>query len=110
MAARIDHRFLALVVPPAIWAAAFVMVYASESVICSRLDSTIAHAALVATLGLAALAGLALMAIHAARGLGPGAQDDARFYRGAGLASALVSLIATIWTLAPAVMLTACAG
>jgi phosphoglycerol transferase MdoB-like AlkP superfamily enzyme len=110
MIRRTDLRPFALVVPPAIWAACFLVVYASESLICGRTGSATAHATLVLVVGLLALASIAVLVWRWSWRARDGTTGTEAFHVRAGRALALLSLLATVWTLLPALMLPACSG
>lgn len=99
----------AMFAPPAVWAAVFLLAYASESVVCSRWNSPGLHAVLVMSAGIAGLATLAILAHEAARHAAA-TDREARFEARASLTLAGLSAIALLWTMLPAVLLSACMG
>jgi hypothetical protein len=104
-----DHPLI-LMVPPAIWAACFLVIYASESLVCTRAGSAAVHAVLVTAAGLIATGALAALIWRWSAWSHGGRAESRAFHRSAGFALALLSLLATIWTLLPALILPACAG
>lgn len=96
-------RSLRWLAAPAIWAAYFLTIYASESLVCTRGGGPQAHVVLV-TLTAAA----AFVAILRVAAVDTGSRHHARFTDSVSLGLAKLSLIAIAWTALASAMLPAC--
>jgi hypothetical protein len=96
-------RTLRWLAGPSIWAAYFLAVYASESLICSRGAGAQVHFMFVAAATVPALGAILWMLAFGAR-----SRRDVRFLDAIGAGLAGLSLIATAWTALAAIMLPAC--
>jgi hypothetical protein len=97
---------------PIIWAAHFLLVYASESLVCTRGGGAHDHFLIVAAVSAGAVAALlaiivgGLRAGRAARA--EQGRDGGAFMEDATVALALLSLIAVLWAVLPATLVSAC--
>jgi hypothetical protein len=96
---------------PLVWTAHFLIVYASESLVCSRGGGAALHLGLVAAASVAGL--LVLLAVTpyswragAARGLG--VSPGRAFMDRAAVALGLLGMLGLIWTALPAMLLSSC--
>ncbi len=90
---------------PLVWAAHFLVVYASESVLCSRGWGADAHLTLIA---LATVAGLALLFVSSRRALAASGAEGSAFMQRVAAALSLLGGLAIVWTALPAVFLSSC--
>jgi hypothetical protein len=90
---------------PVAWAGFFLIAYASESLVCTRLGAPGWHGAIVALAGCGALA---LIAVALRTAFGRGEANTAGFLARTGVALAWLSLVAIAWTGLSALMLQAC--
>lgn len=96
-----------LVVGPVIWAAQFLIVYATESLFCSRGGGADAHHVLVlVTTGIAAA--LLVMRLVLRYRAQPASGAGNVFLRDVGTGLDLVALLAVAWTGSPALLLASC--
>lgn len=98
---------------PIIWAAHFLLVYASESLVCTRGGGADSHFLFVAAATAGAVAALlaiivgGLRASRAARTAQ--GRDGGAFMDAAAVTLGLLSLIAVLWAALPATLVSACA-
>jgi hypothetical protein len=91
---------------PAIWAAHFLVVYASESLLCTRGGGASAHLAII---GVATAVGLALLLATTLRGRGPSTDTDgAGFMNAAATSLALLGMLGIAWSALPALLVSSC--
>jgi hypothetical protein len=90
---------------PTIWAVHFILVYASESVLCPRPAGVAAHAFLVVLSTAAAIPAIVALAYLGGRGA---FVAEGPFLRSTGIALSSLAAIAVLWTAMPSLFLTAC--
>ena len=87
---------------PIVWAVHFFLVYASESVLCSRSGGAAAHVSLVVLSTAAAITALGYL------GRGRAFVAEGSFFRSTGIVLSSLAAIAVLWTAMPSLFLTAC--
>ncbi|ARU00271.1 hypothetical protein [Yoonia vestfoldensis] len=101
---------LRILIAPLVWLAAFSAIYALHGVICgfgiagSLFGLSLARGLLVAAFALAIMAQVALLWLLAQARF----RSDAQFVNVTARATAWVGLVATLWTLSPIVLTSAC--
>jgi hypothetical protein len=95
---------------PLVWAAHFLVVYASESVLCTRGAGAGAHLTLIALATVAGLAVLFAAFVSRRRALAVSAANDpsVTFMEQVAAALSLLGGLAIIWTALPATLLSSC--
>ena len=96
---------------PIIWAAHLLIVYASESILCTRGGGADGHFILVLLASAAALAGLLAIVIRGWRGQPARATENlngSAFMDKAAIMLGMLSLIAVLWSAVPALVISAC--
>ncbi|MFC5067732.1 hypothetical protein [Flaviflagellibacter deserti] len=90
---------------PIIWATHFIIVYASESVACTRLDAD-SHSLIAGIATIIALASIAFIAVRSRAGR----FRDTAFLRTTALTMNLLAFLAVTWAGIAAVLLPSCTG
>ncbi|MFG1410690.1 hypothetical protein V5G24_06205 [Xanthobacter sp. VTT E-85241] len=104
---RESSAMVQLVAGPAIWAAQFLIVYATESLFCSRGGGADAHHVLVlVTTGIAAALLVVRLILRYRARRSSGTTSD--FLRDVGTGLDLLALLAVVWTGSPALLLASC--
>jgi hypothetical protein len=93
---------------PLVWAAHFLVVYASESVLCTRGWGAGTHLTLIMVASVAALVLLSAAFASSRRALAASGSDGARFMEQVAAALSLLGALAITWTTLPGLLLSAC--
>lgn len=105
IAAARTWRSLAWLAGPVLWAAVFLAAYASEALVCTRMDQPGWHGAIVAAVGGAAIL---LIAARLSRRTSPSKDATSRFLARVGFTLGWLSLVAIAWTVSVTLLLPAC--
>jgi hypothetical protein len=91
-----------------IWAAHFLIVYASESLVCTRGGGASMHAAIVATASIVALILLLGITVYSWRDASTARAPGSAFMDRLAAALGLLGMLAVLWASLPAVFISAC--
>ncbi|WP_186420520.1 hypothetical protein [Bosea sp. CS1GBMeth4] len=105
-AAARTWRSLGWLAGPVLWAAVFLAAYASEALVCTRLERPGWHGAIVAAAGCIAILLIAARLCRTAR---RSEETAGRFLARTGATLDWLSLVAIGWTISAALLLPACA-
>ena len=91
-----------------IWAAHFLIVYASESLVCTRGGGAPMHATIVVTVSIVALILLSGITVYSWRDASTARAPNSAFMDRLAAALALLGMLAVLWAALPAVFISAC--